>query len=88
MDIRKLMEAEMALMEGKDLVMASNYPGSDVLSVCEHAYKRLGDYIEKVKQNPEEYKKDGDDKLPIEGVSRYQLEIKLVRLKDEYFQGL
>lgn len=88
MDIQKLIEAEMTLMKGKDLVMASNFPGDDVLSVCEYAHKRLGEYIEKVKQNPEDFKQQDDDKLPRRTVPRYQLEIKLVRLKDEYFKDL
>ncbi len=88
MDVRKLMEAEMTLMEDKELIMGMNYPDNDIISVCEHVRKRLGEFIEQVKATPSDYIQEGDDKLPREGASRYQLEIKLVRLTDDYFKNM
>jgi len=80
----KLIEAEMILMQGKELIMGTNYPGDDVLSVCEEAYKKLGEFIKEIKENPEDYKRKGDEYQLKDGMKRYQFETKIVRLNDEY----
>jgi hypothetical protein len=89
MNVMKLIEAEMTLMEGKEMVYASNYPADTVLECCEEAKKRLEDKIAEIKANPQNYVKEGDETNPAKTLGkRYQIEVKLVRLSDEYLLNL
>jgi len=86
MNVMKLIEAEMTLMEGKEMVFASNYPADTVLECCEAAKKQLEEKIEEIKANPQEYVRDDD---PTKGLAkRYQIEVKLVRNTDKYLLNL
>lgn len=89
MNIMKLIEAEMALMEGKEMVFATNYPADTVLECCEKAKKQLEAKIAEIKANPQNYVKEGDETNPAKTLARrYQIEVKLVRNTDEYLLNL
>jgi hypothetical protein len=80
----EIVKAEMALMEGKRLIMGSSYPGDSIIEICEEGVKRLQEFIEQVKKNPEEYKvKESDGKHPC-----CQLRIELVEFLGSYFKDL
>ena len=86
MNIMKLIEAEMTIMEGKELVFASSCPANTVLECCEEAQKRLAELIDNIKTNPKEYVRDND---ATDGLAkRYNIEVKVVRLKDDYLKEL
>jgi hypothetical protein len=86
MDMMKLIEAEMTLMEGKEMVFASNHPADTILECCEAAKKQLEQKIEEIKANPQEYVREDD---PTKGLAkRYQIEVKAVRLNDDYLLNL
>lgn len=81
-DMMKLIQAEMTLMEGKDLVLGMNYPANSVLECCENAKAHLEETIQRIKENPQEWEREGDI---VEGLAkRYQIEVKVVRLTDNY----
>ena len=86
MNVMKLIEAEMALMEGKELVFASNYPADTVLECCEETQKRLSEFIDKIKSNPQDYIREDDPTNTL--AKRYQIEVKLVRVTDDYLKRL
>ena len=80
----EIMKAEMTLMEGKRLIMGSSYPSDSIIEICEEGVKRLQEFIEQVKKNPEDYKiKESDGVHP-----RCQLKIELVELLDNYYKDL
>lgn len=86
MNIMKIIEAEMTLMEGKELISSFSYPANIVLECLEEAHKRLGELIEEVKKNPQNWERADDATNGI--AKRYQIETKLVRLKDEYLKSI
>ena len=80
----EIMKAEMTLMEGKRLIFGASYPGDSLIEMCEEGIKRLQEFIEDVKKNPEDFKvkeKKGDN-------PRCQLRIELVEFLDSYFKDL
>lgn len=80
----EIMKAEMTLLEGKRPIFSTSCPGNSLIELCEDGIKRLQDFIEDVKKNPENFKiKESDGEHP-----RCQLRMELVEFLDSYFKKL
>ena len=74
MDLKKLIDAKIVLMEGKENRFSASIPGNDKIEVCQKAIESLNRHIQNIKDRPEDYKED-------EG-SHFQLTIELNKILD------
>lgn len=75
----KLLQAQMTLMEGKELRFGSSIPGNDKLELCKKAIESIEGYMKNINEKPEDYlEEDG---------AKFQIKVELVKLNKPYFEG-
>ena len=72
------LQAQMILMEGKELRFGRNIPGDDKMELCKKAIESIEEYMKRLKEKPEDYVED-------EG-SNFQISIELCKLNKDFFQ--